>query len=47
MSPIPGVADVDYPVFNSVPDTSFECADQDTPGIYTDTKARCQVAIVK
>ena len=45
MSPIPGEAGVDYPVFNNVPDTGFDCASQDTPGIYTDTQAQCQVAI--
>ena len=45
MTPIPGEAGVDYPVFNSVPDTGFDCASQDTPGIYTDTQAQCQVDI--
>ena len=43
MSPIPGVAGIDYPEFNTVPDTGFDCAAQETPGIYTDTEARCQV----
>ena len=42
MNPIPGEAGVDYPVFNSVPDTSFDCTAQENPGIYTDTEARCQ-----
>ena len=42
MNPIPGEAGVDYPVFNSVPETSFDCSAQDNPGIYTDTEARCQ-----
>ena len=42
MNPIPGEAGVDYPVFNSVPETSFDCSAQENPGIYTDTEARCQ-----
>jgi len=42
MNPIPGEAGVDYPVFNSVPETSFDCSAQDNPGIYTDTEASCQ-----
>ena len=46
MSPIPGVAGVDYPEFNTVPDTGFDCGAQDTPGIYTDTEARCQVTFL-
>ena len=43
MGPIPGEAGVDFPVYNSVPDTGFDCAAQDNPGIYTDTEADCQV----
>ena len=43
MNPIPGVAGTDYPVFSSVPDTGFSCAQQDFPGIYSDTGADCQV----
>ena len=43
MNPIPGVAGVDYPTFNSVPDTDFSCKDQAFPGIYADTGADCQV----
>ena len=43
MNPIPGVAGTDYPVFSSVPDTGFSCAQQDFPGIYSDTAADCQV----
>merc|ERR1711936_1256949 len=41
MNPIPGEAGVDYPIFNSVPDTGFDCSAQDNPGIYTDTEADC------
>ena len=43
MGPIPGEAGTDYPVYNAVPDTGFDCAAQDNPGIYTDTDAGCQV----
>jgi hypothetical protein len=43
MNPIPGVAGVDYPTFNSVPDTGFDCEKQNFPGIYSDTGAQCQV----
>ena len=43
MGPIPGEAGVDFPVYNTVPDTGFDCAAQDNPGIYTDTEADCQV----
>lgn len=43
MGPIPGVADVDFPVFNAVPDTGFECGAQEFAGIYGDVDARCQV----
>jgi len=43
MNPIPGEAGTDYPVFSSVPDTGFNCAQQDFPGIYADTQADCQV----
>ena len=43
MPAIPGVAGTDYPVYNSVPDTGFDCSQQEFPGIYTDTQADCQV----
>lgn len=42
MNPIPGEAGVDYPTYNSVPDTGFNCADQDFPGIFSDTGSQCQ-----
>ncbi|XP_023335005.1 uncharacterized protein LOC111706376 [Eurytemora carolleeae] len=42
MNPIPGVAGVDYPTFNSVPDTQFSCSAQEYPGIFADTFADCQ-----
>ena len=42
MGPIPGEAGTDYPVYNSVPDTSFQCADQASPGIFTDPESDCQ-----
>ena len=44
MNPIPGEAGTDYPVFNAVPDTGFDCAQQEFSGIYTDTGADCQVS---
>lgn len=44
MNPIPGEAGVDYPVFNDVPETNFECTQQNfLPGIYGDPGAQCQV----
>ena len=43
MPAIPGVAGTDYPVYNSVPDTGFDCSQQQFPGIYTDMRADCQV----
>ena len=43
MRPIPGEPGVDYPVFSQVPDTDFNCGQQEYPGIYTDTEAQCQV----
>ena len=43
MRPIPGDPGVDYPVFSEVPDTDFNCAQQEFPGIYTDVEAQCQV----
>lgn len=43
MNPIPGEAGTDYPVYTSVPDTGFNCGQQDFPGIYTDLQADCQV----
>jgi len=42
MSAIPGEAGVDYPVYNEVPDTGFDCAAQSYPGFYTDPEADCQ-----
>merc|ERR1712106_198942 len=42
MPPIPGEAGVDYPVYNSVPETGFDCSAQTFPGIYTDIQAECQ-----
>lgn len=43
MNPIPGEAGTDYPVFTEVPETGFNCGQQQyLPGIYTDTAADCQ-----
>ncbi|CAL1282956.1 unnamed protein product, partial [Larinioides sclopetarius] len=35
-STIPGIPGVDYPLYQSVPDTSFQCQDQRNPGFYGD-----------
>ena len=44
MNPIPGEAGTDYPVYTEVPDTGFNCAQQQfLPGIYADIQADCQV----
>jgi hypothetical protein len=40
---IPGRAGIDYPIFDKVPLTSFQCTDQQFPGYYADTEAQCQV----
>ncbi len=40
---IPGTAGVDYPVYDTVPETSFKCEDQQTGGYYADEEGRCQV----
>ena len=37
----PGEPDADYPIYNTVPETSFSCADHGD-GIYADPEARCQ-----
>ncbi|GBN40361.1 hypothetical protein AVEN_27870-1 [Araneus ventricosus] len=42
-STIPGIPGVDYPLYQSVPDTSFRCQDQRNPGFYGDVEAQCQV----
>ena len=41
---IPGTAGVDYPIYDTVPETSFKCEDQATGGYYADEEARCQVS---
>ena len=45
MRPIPGEPGVDYPVFSEVPDTDFNCRQQEFPGIYTDVESNCQVRV--
>ena len=47
MPPIPGVAGVDFPVLTEIPQTGFDCAAQDFPGIYADMDADCQVSRIK
>ncbi|EFN79506.1 uncharacterized protein LOC105187756 [Harpegnathos saltator] len=39
---ISGVAGKDYPVFREVPQTRFECEQQQYPGYYADPEAECQ-----
>lgn len=33
----------DYPIFGTIPSTSFRCSQQQWPGYYADVEARCQV----
>ena len=47
MPPIPGVAGVDFPVLTEIPQTGFDCAAQDFPGIYADMDTDCQVSTVR
>jgi len=42
-SAIPGEPEVDYPIFSEIPETSFDCNQQEYPGYYADVEARCQV----
>ena len=40
---IPGLPLRDYPTYDFVPETSFQCSDQSLPGYYGDVEANCQV----
>ncbi|XP_046654828.1 uncharacterized protein LOC124348638 [Daphnia pulicaria] len=41
---IPGNAGTDYPIFDTIPETKFNCNDQPTGGYYADVdEGRCQV----
>ncbi|GIX85964.1 uncharacterized protein CDAR_84541 [Caerostris darwini] len=42
-STIPGIPGVDYPLYQTVPDTSFQCQNQRYPGFYGDVESQCQV----
>lgn len=42
-SAIPGEPDIDYPILSEIPETSFDCTQQEFPGYYADVEARCQV----
>lgn len=42
-SAIPGEPEIDYPIFSEIPQTSFDCNQQEYPGYYADVEARCQV----
>ena len=35
---------MDYPIFNTPPDTGFECSEK-ADGMYADVDARCQVRL--
>ena len=40
---VPGIPGQDYPILNSIPETSFSCADKDPETTYADIEAYCQV----
>ncbi|CAB4056389.1 unnamed protein product [Lepeophtheirus salmonis] len=42
MDSIPGNPGEDYPIFSSVPNTSFSCQDQNYAGFYADVETFCQ-----
>uniref|UniRef100_A0A8D8RBV2 Chitin-binding type-2 domain-containing protein n=1 Tax=Cacopsylla melanoneura TaxID=428564 RepID=A0A8D8RBV2_9HEMI len=42
-SAIPGEPNIDYPIYASIPDTTFSCSNQQYDGYYADVEARCQV----
>ncbi|KAG5681442.1 hypothetical protein PVAND_010878 [Polypedilum vanderplanki] len=42
-SAIPGEPEIDYPIYSEIPETSFDCSQQEYPGYYADVEARCQV----
>lgn len=46
-SKIPGVPGVDYPLYHSVPHTSFSCHNVPAhPGMYANVETGCQVRIL-
>ncbi|CRK98969.1 CLUMA_CG012076, isoform A [Clunio marinus] len=42
-SAIPGEPETDYPIYSEIPETSFDCSQQEFPGYYADVDTRCQV----
>ncbi|XP_057375773.1 adhesive plaque matrix protein-like [Daphnia carinata] len=42
-SAIPGKPEIDYPIYSELPNNKFNCSEQQLPGYYADTSARCQV----
>ncbi|XP_015930192.1 uncharacterized transmembrane protein DDB_G0289901 [Parasteatoda tepidariorum] len=40
---IPGTPGVDYPNYNTIPTTGFDCKQHENPGYYGDVEAQCQV----
>lgn len=43
---VPGVPGVDYPIYHSVPETSFSCAHVPVhPGMYANVETGCQVKV--
>lgn len=46
LSKVPGVPGVDYPLYHSVPPTSFSCEHVPAlPGMYANVETGCQVSI--
>ena len=43
MNAVPGTPGADYPIYASIPDTSFSCDGQLEGGYYADSEAECQV----
>ena len=44
---IPGNAGTDYPIFDTIPETKFDCKDQASGGYYADIdEGRCQVSLI-
>ena len=45
-SKIPGTPGVDYPIYHTVPHTSFHCGNVPaTPGMYANVETGCQVSV--
>lgn len=42
-SSIPGNPGADYPTYEEIPTTNFDCRDMNSPGYYADMETGCQV----